>query len=127
MMSFYFEKQDKKSKDMYMKARVDITIDKELKVIKFDVDLDSLPTVRLNGYEVVPTFTALNFDNNGTFYTDSNGLDMQERILNYRSYYNFSVVLENFHQNITGNYYPINSAISIKDGSHLFTVMNDRA
>jgi hypothetical protein len=49
---------------MYMKARVDVTLDQDLKVAKFDVDLDSLPTVYLDGYEVVPTFTALNFDNN---------------------------------------------------------------
>ena len=98
---------------MYMKARVDVTLDQDLKVAKFDVDLDSLPTVYLNGFEVVPTFTALNFDNNKTFLTDSNGLSMQTRILNYRSYYNFSVVIEEFHQNITGNYYPINSAISL--------------
>jgi hypothetical protein len=47
-----------------MKARVDVSLDQDLQVVKFDVDLDSLPTVRLNGYEVVPTFTALNFDNN---------------------------------------------------------------
>jgi hypothetical protein len=54
---------------------------------------------------------------------------MQKRILNYREYYNFSVVLEQFHQNITGNYYPINSAISLKEvgTSRQFTVCNDRA
>lgn len=114
---------------MYMKARVDVTLDKDLKVTKFDVDMDSLPTVRLNGYETVPKFTAINFDNNQTFYTDSNGLDMQERILNYRPYYNFTVVIEDSHQNITANYYPINSAISLKEvgTSRTFTVMNDRA
>ena len=52
---------------------------------------------------------------------------MQERILNYRPYYNFTPVLEKLHQNVTSNYYPINSAISLKDGSRQFTVMNDRA
>ena len=112
-----------------MRTRVDVSLDQDLKVAKFDVDLDSLPTVYLDGYEVVPTFTAKNFDNNQTFWTDSNGLDMQKRILNYRSYYNFTVVIDEMHQNITGNYYPINSAISLKEVGSLrqFTVMNDRA
>jgi lysosomal alpha-mannosidase len=54
---------------------------------------------------------------------------MQTRILNYRSYYNFSVVIDEMHQNITGNYYPINSAISLSEvgSKRRFTVMNDRA
>ena len=76
-MIFYFQKFDKKSGEMGMKAIVHVTVDQDLDVIKFDVDLDSLPTVRLNGYEVVPTFTALNFSNNCTFSTDSNGLSME--------------------------------------------------
>ena len=45
-------------------ARVDLSLDQDLKVVKIYVDLNSIPTIRLNGYEVVPTFTALNFDNN---------------------------------------------------------------
>lgn len=49
---------------------------------------------------------------------------MQKRILNYRPTWNLKT-----SQNITSNYYPINSAISMKDASssRLFTVMNDRA
>jgi hypothetical protein len=38
-----------------MKSTVHISIDKDLPLIKIDVDLDSLPLHRLfNGYEVVP-------------------------------------------------------------------------
>lgn len=36
------------------------------------------------GYEIVSVWSVRNFTNNKTFYTDSNGLEMQERILNYR-------------------------------------------
>jgi hypothetical protein len=50
------------------------------------------------------------FDNNGTFYTDANGLEMQKRILNYRPTWDFSAA-----NNITSNYYPINTAIAIRD------------
>ena len=48
--------------------------------------------------------------NNKTFYTDSNGLEMQERILNYRETWDVSIT-----QPVSGNYYPVNSAIFIQD------------
>jgi len=87
-----------------------------------------MPGGHLNGYEVVAHFKANNFDNNGTFYTDSNGLEMQKRILNHRDYYDVNTQYV-AHQNITANYYPINSAISIKDASQSiqFSVQNDRS
>lgn len=44
-----------KEKNETMKSTVHISIDKDLPLIKIDVDLDSLPLHRLfNGYEVVP-------------------------------------------------------------------------
>lgn len=58
------------------------------------------------------------------FFTDSNGMIMEERILNHR---------ENFElSNLTGfevvsNFYPVNAAITLKDGHDQFTVLNDRA
>jgi hypothetical protein len=36
------------------------------------------------GQEVVVEFHVENFDNDKTFYTDSNGLELQKRKLNYR-------------------------------------------
>lgn len=67
---------------------------------------------------------AYNFHNNKTFYTDSNGLEMQERMLNYRPSFNFF----SFEQ-VSGNFYPINSAIAIVDktANLQFTVLNDRS
>ena len=109
-----------------MKAIVHIIVDHDLSVLKFDVDLDSLPEIFLNGYEVVVNFQAHDFNNQGVFYTDSNGLKMQKRILNERSYFNLTEYTEDYH-NITSNYYPITSAISIRDGEQLFTIMNDKS
>jgi len=97
--------------------------------LKFDVDMDSLPEVSYqDGHEVVVQFHVDNFDNNKTFYTDSNGLEMQKRILNYRPTWNVSLNYQDQLENITANYYPINSAISMKDvnSDRIFTVMNDR-
>lgn len=39
-----------------MKAIVYVTIDHDLSVLKFEVDLNSLPEIYLNGYEVVVNF-----------------------------------------------------------------------
>ena len=36
---------------------------------------------------------------------------MQKRVLNYRPTWNFTESLEISNENITGNYYPVNSAI----------------
>lgn len=35
---------------------VHVTLDQDLKVVKFDVDLDSIPGDLLDGYEVVAEF-----------------------------------------------------------------------
>jgi hypothetical protein len=57
-------------------ARVHVSIDSDTQVLKFDVDLESLPPCIYDGYEVIANFQVENFDNNQTFYTDSNGLEM---------------------------------------------------
>lgn len=111
----------------FMRAIVHVSIDTDLKAVKFDVDLGSLPKpMHSAGSEVTVNFHLRDFTNAGTFWTDSNGLEMQKRILNYRP----SFKLEPFYleHNITTNYYPINTAISMDDvrtGRH-FTVMNDK-
>ena len=126
----YFSLKNYKTQIEEQKVLVHVTLDHDLHVAKFDVDLDSLPNIYLDGYEVVTQFTASDFDQKGVFYTDSNGLEMQKRILNYRSYYNITqdMYLHN-GQNITANYYPINSAIAIKDTAKntQFTVSNSRS
>jgi hypothetical protein len=97
--------------------------------MKVDVDLDSLPPIRLVGYEVIVDFQIEKFDNNQTFWTDSNGLEMQKRILNYRPTWDIQANYNDSLENVTANYYPINSAISMKDihSDRVFTVMNDRS
>lgn len=62
------------------------------------------------GKEVIMKVSTPVINNNNTFYTDSNGLEMMQRILNYRP--SFQV---NLSEIISGNYYPVYSAISIQD------------
>lgn len=48
--------------------------------------------------------------NDRVFYTDSNGLDLQKRILNHRDTWDFIS-----DEPITENYYPINIMIALYD------------
>lgn len=80
-----------------------------------------------DGTELVVNFHLKDFDNKNTFYTDSNGLEMQKRVLNYRPTWDIQTNYNQSDDNITANFYPINSAISMKDGDRVFTVMNDRS
>ena len=75
-MVFYFENTKSRTGEVNEKATVHVTLDQDFSVTKFDVELDSIPGENLDGYEITPTFDAMNFDNNKTFYTDSNGLAM---------------------------------------------------
>lgn len=53
-----------------------VSIDSDLNVLKFVVDLGSLPPITGDGHEITANFQLANFDNNMTFYTDSNELEM---------------------------------------------------
>lgn len=75
------------------------------------------------GKEVISRFRIPFYKNNQTFYTDSNGREMLKRILNYRP----SFTLRENVENVTGNYYPITSRISLTDQQTRFSVLNDRS
>lgn len=95
------------------------------KVIEWDVLLHGIPIEDDGlGKEVVVNWELLEFDNESTFYTDANGLEMQKRVLNYRP--DFTLETDEV---VSANYYPVNSAIAIRSPSTgvQFTVMNDRS
>ena len=75
-MDFHFWAIDQDSGDLHQRAIVHVSIDPDHPVLRFDVDLDQIPLVEDGGIEVIANFHVHNFDNNGTFYTDSNGLEM---------------------------------------------------
>ena len=56
---------------------------------EWEVYLGGLPNDG-QGREVTVNWKAYEVHNNNTFYTDSNGLEMQKRILNYRPSFNYS-------------------------------------
>lgn len=96
--------------------------------VEWEVQLHGIPVTTADdlGKEVVVTWEMLetDFDNENTFYTDSNGLEMQTRIFNQRP--DFDLVTDEI---ASSNYYPINSALAIRSPSTnmQLTVMNDRS
>jgi lysosomal alpha-mannosidase len=52
------------------------------------------------------------------YYTDANGREVLERIRDYRPTWNYTVV-----ENVSSNYYPVNSRIWIKDQQRQFTIL----
>jgi len=99
-----------------------LDIDEDLRLPRLKVDLGSIELDR----EIVIQFGINNFTNHKTFSTDSNGLEMQQRIENYQKTYPLDAE-DLANDNVTLNYYPINSAISMKDAdsARVFTVIND--
>lgn len=73
------------------------------------------------GKEIVTRFST-KIQSNLTFYTDSNGREMMERIRNFRWTYPYTG-----EEPQTANYYPVTSRITIKDEELQFSVLNDRA
>eukprot|EP00357_Protocruzia_adherens_P000608 CAMPEP_0115005768 /NCGR_PEP_ID=MMETSP0216-20121206/20086_1 /TAXON_ID=223996 /ORGANISM="Protocruzia adherens, Strain Boccale" /LENGTH=1013 /DNA_ID=CAMNT_0002372193 /DNA_START=50 /DNA_END=3091 /DNA_ORIENTATION=- len=76
-----------------------------------------------NGHEIVAVYGS-DIENDKTFYTDSCGLYMQKRVVDYRPTWHLQV-----NQPRAGNFYPIRNAIYIqqKDGNKRLTVNTDRS
>lgn len=103
-------------------------------LIEFEVELAPVPVKDGQGKDVTVNWRFYDsFDPKGTFYTDSNGLEMQERkiknitlnnpLANNAEGHNFAT--------IAANYFPVDSAIAMRDQSGMsniqVTIMNDRA
>ena len=72
------------------------------KLIEFEVKLHGIPVNDNVGREVVANWQVVDFDNADTFYTDSNGLEMQKRILDTRP--DWDLITD---EKESSNYYPI--------------------
>ncbi len=93
-------------------------------MIQFEVELYGIPYDHRIGHEVTVNFIAPELYNQGVFYTDSNGLAMQKRFLNYRPTWDLDLTA---NQNITANYYPVGSGIAIREDAWQLFVMKNRA
>ena len=92
--------------------------------IEFEVQMLEIPLIDNKGREVVAKWTFAGVDNESTFYTDSNGLEMQKRVKNFRPDFTLDTKMK-----VNDNYYPINSAVAMKDLAKNIqvTVMNQHS
>lgn len=60
--------------------------------------------------------------NDGVFYTDSNGREFQKRRRDFRPSWDLEVF-----EPVAGNYYPVNAAIYVEDSEAALTVLVDRS
>ncbi|EAS02485.2 glycoside hydrolase family 38 amine-terminal domain protein (macronuclear) [Tetrahymena thermophila SB210] len=93
------------------------------KIVEVETFIHPINVSDGKGKEVVMIVNT-NLKNKKTFYTDSNGLSLQKRILNFRPTWDLRV-----HQEVSGNYYPIGSMIQIQDEdtNQQISVVNDRS
>lgn len=99
-------------------------------IIEFEVELNAVSISKdFRGKDLTVNWQMLDgFDPKQKFWTDSNALQMIERNLYKRGDARFIIADKN--ANISGNYYPVDSAIAMRDqtGKNLqVTIMNDRA
>jgi len=86
--------------------------------------VDSIDNSDGQGKEVVLIVNTPSIQNAQTFFTDSMGMEMQKRVVNYRPTWDLQV-----NQPVSGNYYPILSTILIQDAktNESLAIIPDRA
>ena len=82
--------------------------------IEVESFVDSIDISDGVGKEIILLVEVPSINNNNTFYTDSMGMELLKRVINYRPSWNLTV-----HQPVSGNYYPIQSTILINDTTTL--------
>ena len=89
--------------------------------IEVETNLIGIPFTG-QGTEVIINFSVDEITNNGVFYTDSMGLEMQKRVIDYRPSWDLIVT-----QPISENYYPATHGVIIKDNNLTLEILNDRS
>jgi len=95
-----------------VRASARININKFVDFLKFDVELNEIPIKKDKiGKDIVVDWSFLDdFDTGGEFFIDSNGLEMIEKRLFHRREFTYTS-----NNTIAANFYPITSAIAIRD------------
>jgi len=70
-------------------ASLSVRVFRKNEYSEWSVNLGGIPDIGV-GVEVTANFESHDIKNQDTFYTDSNGLEMQKRVLNYRPTWDWS-------------------------------------
>jgi len=90
-------------------------------VVEIEWTVGPIPIDDNIGKEIVIRYDT-DIQNQAKYYTDANGREVLERIRDYRPTWNYSM-----NEPVSGNYYPINSRIWIKDQTRQLTILTDRS
>lgn len=98
-----------------------VRIYKNEKYVEFEWLVGPIPIDDDIGKEIVSRFTT-DINNDGVFFTDSNGREMMRRKRDTRGTWTLEV-----NEPISGNFYPINAKIAIEEGNKRLAILTDRS
>jgi lysosomal alpha-mannosidase len=101
-------------------ASQEISVYDEGEFVEVEWTVGPIPINDNIGKEIILRYDT-NIQSESKYYTDANGREVLQRIRDYRPTWNYTVV-----ETVSGNYYPINSRIWIKDGDQQLTVLTGK-
>ncbi|CAF4980361.1 unnamed protein product [Rotaria sp. Silwood1] len=99
----------------------EISLYDDAEVVEIEWTVGPIPINDNIGKEVIIRYDT-DIQSEAKYYTDANGREVLQRIRDYRPTWNYTV-----NEPVSGNYYPINSRIWIKDQTRQLTVLTDRS
>lgn len=101
-------------------ASEEITIFNRTSTVEFEWTVGAIPIDDRFGKEIILRYDT-DIASASKFYTDANGREVLERIRDFRPTWNYTL-----YENVSGNYYPVNSRIWIKDQQRQLTILTGK-
>ena len=98
-------------------ASEEISLYDDAQAVEIQWTVGPIPVDDHVGKEIIVRYDT-DIRSQGKFYTDANGREVLERTRDYRPTWNYSKV-----ETVSGNYYPINSRVWIKDSDRQLTIL----
>lgn len=89
-------------------------------IVEVEWTVGPIPTADGIGKEIILRYDT-DIQSQSNFYTDANGREVLQRTRDYRPTWNYNVT-----EPVSGNYYPVNSRIWIKDQNRQLTVLTGK-
>lgn len=101
-------------------ASQEISLYDDGKMVEVEWTVGPIPIDDHIGKEIILRYDT-DIQSQSKYYTDANGREVLERIRDYRPTWNYTKA-----ENVSGNYYPINSRIWIKDSNRQLTILTGK-
>ncbi len=101
-------------------ASKEISLYDEGQYVEVEWTVGPIPVGDNIGKEIIVRYDT-NIQSQAKYYTDANGREVLERTRDFRPTWNYTVA-----EPVSGNYYPVNSRIWIKEANRQFTVLTGK-